>query len=113
MTTEQRAPDTSITATKMVIGGELVDAADGQTFQVSPRARGGVRPAPPGGGRAEGDGAVKAATAAFEDPTGWSSWSAAKRGRTLMKLSNLVKEHLEELAQPDGRNGGKPISRAG
>src|SRR3990170_4033557 len=29
-----------------------------------------------------------------------------------MKLSNLVKEHLEELAQLESRNGGKPISGA-
>jgi len=112
MTTEQRAPDTSITATKMVIGGELVDAADGQTFQVSNPARGVVMATAPQGGKEDVDRAVKAATAAFEDPTGWSSWSAAKRGRTLMKLSNLVKEHLEELAQLESRNGGKPISGA-
>ena len=112
MTTEQRAPDTSITATKMVIGGELVDAADGQTFQVSNPARGVVMATGPQGGKEDVDRAVKAATAAFEDPTGWSSWSAAKRGRTLMKLSNLVKEHLEELAQLESRNGGKPISGA-
>src|SRR3989304_2205982 len=112
MTTEQRPPDTSITATKMVIGGELVDAADGQTFQVSNPARGVVMATAPQGGKEDVDRAVKAATAAFEDPQGWSSWSAAKRGRTLMKLSNLVKEHLEELAQLESRNGGKPISRA-
>ena len=112
MTTEQRAPDTSITATKMVIGGELVDAADGQTFQVSNPARGVVMATAPQGGKADVDRAVKAAARAFEDPQGWSSWSAAKRGRTLMKLSNLVKEHLEELAQLESRNGGKPISGA-
>jgi len=112
MTTEQRAPDTSITATKMVVGGELVDAADGQAFQVSDPARGVVMATVPQGGREDVDRAVKAATTAFEDPKGWSSWSAAKRGRTLLKLSQLVQQNLEELARLESRNGGKPISGA-
>jgi acyl-CoA reductase-like NAD-dependent aldehyde dehydrogenase len=112
MTTVQRAPDTSITATKMVIGGELVDAADGQTFNVENPARGVVMATAPQGGREDVDRAVRAAAQAFEDPHGWSSWSAAKRGRTLMKLSQLVQQNLEELARLESRNGGKPISGA-
>jgi betaine-aldehyde dehydrogenase len=54
--------------------------------------------------------AVKAAQAAFEGP--WSTWSASKRGRTLQKFSNLVKQNLEELAQLESKNVGKPISGA-
>ena len=53
---------------------------------------------------------MKAAQAAFEGP--WSTWSASKRGRTLQKFSNLVKQHLEELAQLESQNVGKPISGA-
>ncbi|MFI5255594.1 MAG: aldehyde dehydrogenase family protein, partial [Candidatus Limnocylindrales bacterium] len=107
MTTEQHAPTTTA---QMVIGGQLVDAADGRTFEVTNPARGEVMATAPLGGAEDVDRAVKAAQTAFEDPKGWSSWSASKRGRTLMKLSNLVKQHLEELAQLETRNGGKPIS---
>ena len=66
----------------------------------------------PLGGREDVNRAVEAARKAFDDPKGWSSWSASKRGRTLAKLSNLVKANLEELARLESRNGGKPISGA-
>jgi acyl-CoA reductase-like NAD-dependent aldehyde dehydrogenase len=115
MTTEQRsdaAGAASIQPARMVIGGETVAALDGQTFQVTDPARGVVFATAPQGGKADVDRAVAAALAAYDDPKGWSSWSASKRGRTLMKLSNLVKQHLEELAQLECRNGGKPISGA-
>ncbi|MDP9271825.1 MAG: aldehyde dehydrogenase family protein [Chloroflexota bacterium] len=96
----------------MIIGGEHVDAADGQTFDVMNPATGEVIATAPLGGPEDVNRAVKAAQAAFEDPRGWATWSAAKRGRSLQKLSNLVKEHLEELAQLESRNVGKPIRNA-
>jgi betaine-aldehyde dehydrogenase len=64
----------------------------------------------PLGGAEDVDRAVKAAQSAFEGP--WSTWSASKRGRTLQKFSNLVKQNLEELAQLESRNVGKPIAGA-
>jgi betaine-aldehyde dehydrogenase len=95
---------------KMIIGGEQVDAADGQTFDVVNPATGQVLARVPLGGPEDVNRAVKAAQAAFEGP--WSTWSASKRGRTLQKYSNLVKQHLEELAQLESQNVGKPISGA-
>jgi len=109
MTTEVRE-STDLRDVKMIIGGEQVDAADGQTFDVVNPASGEVMGSAPLGGPEDIDRAVSAARAAFDGP--WSTWSAAKRGRTLQKLSNLVKEHLEELAQLESRNVGKPISTA-
>ena len=97
---------------KMIIGGQQVDAADGQTFDVINPANGTLLARAPLGGKADVDRAVSAAQAALDDPKGWSTWSAAKRGRTLMKLSNLVKDHLEELAQLESTNVGKPIAGA-
>jgi betaine-aldehyde dehydrogenase len=116
VTTEQRtvelsSPPEPIRA-QMIIGGEQVDAADGQTFEVVNPATGQVIATPPLGGPEDVDRAVKAAQKAFEDPKGWATWSAAKRGRTLQKFSNLVKEHIEELAQLESRNVGKPIRNA-
>ena len=113
MTTEQ-APQTTaaIRDVQMVIGGQSVPAADGQTFEVMNPATGQVMARAPLGGKEDVDRAVKAARDAFDDPKGWSSWSAAKRGRTLQKFSNTVKAHLEELAQLESQNVGKPITGA-
>ncbi len=97
---------------RMVIGGESVDAADGQTFDVVNPADGKVIATAPMGGREDVDRAVAAAQKAFEDPKGWSSWAAGKRGRTLAKLAALVKDHSEELARLESRNTGKPIAGA-
>ena len=113
MTTDQRAtaPEaTTPTAARMVIGGEQVDAADGQTFEVVNPATGKVIATVPLGGREDVDRAVAAAQKAFEDRKGWASWAAGKRGRTLSKFAALVKQNSEELAQLETANVGKPIS---
>jgi acyl-CoA reductase-like NAD-dependent aldehyde dehydrogenase len=109
MTTETSAK-TAVGNVKMIIGGEQVDAADGQTFDVTNPATGEVMARAPLGGAEDVARAVKAAQAAFEGP--WSTWSASKRGRALQKFSNLVKQNLEELAQLESQNVGKPISGA-
>ena len=103
---------TEMATLRMVIGGETVDAADGQTFEVVNPATGRSIATAPQGGKVDVDKAVAAAQAAFEAPKGWSSWAAGKRGRTLAKLAALVKEHTEELAQLEARNTGKPITSA-
>ena len=109
MTTEH---ETSLIDAKMVIGGERVDAADGQTFDVVNPADGQVMARAPLGGRADVDRAVAAAQKAFEDPKGWANWAAGKRGRSLAKFAALIKANTEELAQLESRNVGKPISGA-
>jgi acyl-CoA reductase-like NAD-dependent aldehyde dehydrogenase len=94
----------------MVIGGETVDAADGQTFEVINPATGTLIATAPLGGREDVDRAVAAAQAAFEDRKGWASWAAGKRGRSLSKLAALIKANTEELAQLESQNVGKPIT---
>ena len=91
----------------MFISGEQVDALDGQTFEVTNPATGKVIARVPLGGKADVDRAVEAAQKAFEGA--YSKWSAAKRGRTLQKFADLVKKNIEELAQIDRENVGKPI----
>jgi acyl-CoA reductase-like NAD-dependent aldehyde dehydrogenase len=115
MTAEPTLADSSVPAAtprdvKMVIGGDLVDALDGQTFDVMNPATGAVMARAPLGGRADVDRAVAAAQKAFEGP--WSSWSASKRGRTLPKFADLVRRNLEELARLESQNVGKPITGA-
>ena len=103
---------TAATTTRMVIGGETVDALDGQTFDVVNPATGSVIATAPLGGREDVDRAVAAAQKAFEDRKGWANWAAGKRGRSLSKLAALVKEHSEELARLESENVGKPITSA-
>ncbi len=100
------------TSARMVIGGESVDAADGQTFEIVNPAHGRVIGTAPQGGPEDVDRAVAAARQAFDDPKGWSRWAASKRGRSLARLAALIKEHTDELAWLESRNVGKPISGA-
>jgi len=94
----------------MFIAGESVGAADGQTFDVYNPATGEVIARAPLGGKVDVDRAVAAARKAFDGP--WSTWSAAKRGRTLQKFADLCKKNMEELAQIERTNCGKPITAA-
>ncbi len=115
MTTDSRpSPSGSMipVSARMVIGGASVDAADGQTFEVIEPANGSALATVPLGGREDVDRAVAAARSAFDDRSGWSSWSASKRGRSLARLAELIRHHAEELAQLESRNVGKPISGA-
>ncbi len=105
-------PSTTPAAIRMVIGGESVEAADGQTFDIVNPADGTVVATAPLGGREDVDRAVAAAQAAFEERKGWASWAAGKRGRTLAKFAALIKANTEELARLESRNVGKPISGA-
>jgi acyl-CoA reductase-like NAD-dependent aldehyde dehydrogenase len=114
MTTEQSASSKAGTAVparvQMVLGGERVDAADGQTFDVVNPATGKVIARAPLGGREDVDRAVAAAQRAFDDRKGWATWAAGKRGRTLAKFAALIKQNSEELAQLETANVGKPIT---
>jgi betaine-aldehyde dehydrogenase len=116
MTTESQAqapsqPDAPTTS-RMVIGGETVDAADGQAFDLVNPATGKTIGTAPLGGRADVDRAVEAAQSAFDERKGWANWAAGKRGRSLSKLADLIKKNSEELAWLESRNGGKPITSA-
>jgi betaine-aldehyde dehydrogenase len=111
MTTDTRAAATA-SDVKMIIGGEQVEAADGQTFEVVNPATGAVIAHAPLGGPEDVNRAVAAAQKAFDDPKGWAAWSAAKRGRTLAKYAALVKQNVEQLAQLESANVGKPIKTA-
>ena len=76
MTTDQARP-AAVAATRMVIGGRPVDAADGRTFQVVEPHRGSVVATSPLGGREDVDRAVDAAQAAFDGD--WGSMAASYR----------------------------------
>ena len=56
------------------------------------------------------DRAVAAARRAFEDRGGpWRKMSASERGRLIWQLADLVEKNLEELAELETLDNGKPI----
>lgn len=57
------------------------------------------------------DAAVAAARAAF-DGGEWSALTAAERGRLMIRLSERILENVEDLAQLETRDNGKPIQQS-
>jgi len=95
----------------LVIGGTTTAASDGETFEVEEPATGRPMAEVARAGPEDARRAVDAAHRAF-DQGSWSRTSATERGKVLLKVAALVREHHEELAQLEARNAGKPIRDA-
>src|SRR5271156_1539783 len=96
---------------KILINGKWVDSASGKTFKTYNPATGEVLSNVAEGDKEDIDRAVKAARAAFE--TGpWSKITPSERGRMIWKLGDLIEKHLEELAQLESLDNGKPLTIA-
>jgi phenylacetaldehyde dehydrogenase len=96
---------------KMFIDGKWVEAASGKTFPVYNPATGEVMAQVAEGDREDIDRAVKAARKAFDSGV-WTDMSASERGRLVWKLGDLIEQHLEEFAQLESLDNGKPLSVA-
>jgi aldehyde dehydrogenase (NAD+) len=93
---------------KLLINGELVEAASGKTFETLDPSNGKVLAVVSEAGPEDVDKAVKAARTAF-DKGPWKKMSASERSRLIYKLADLMEEHKEALAQLDTLDNGKPI----
>src|SRR5437588_9804033 len=100
-----------MTIEHIVLGGERVSAADGQTFAVIEPGTGKPFAEVAQAGPEDAQRAVQVAYRAFEEGQ-WPRLSAAQRGRILLQAASLVRQRLEELATVEARNAGKPISDA-
>jgi phenylacetaldehyde dehydrogenase len=96
---------------KMLIGGKWLDAASGKTFPTYDPATGEVLARVAEGDKEDIDRAVKAARAAFESGP-WRRLTASERGRIVWKIADLIEKHLEEFAQLDSLDNGKPLTVA-
>src|SRR6202021_504887 len=86
-------------------------AASGKTFPTYDPATGEVLSRIAEGDKEDIDRAVKAARAAFE--TGpWAKMTPSERGRLIWKIGDLIEKHLEELAQLESLDNGKPLTVA-
>jgi 1-pyrroline dehydrogenase len=99
----------AVQAYKNFVGGEWVDAVEGETMEVLNPATGDVIAEVPRGTQADVDRAVAAANEALPD---WLEKTPKDRMELLLKLADLMDEHAEELAQLESLNVGKPMSIA-
>ncbi len=94
----------------LLIGGRRVPAQDGALADVFNPADGGVLARVAQAGAADIDAAAKAARAAYLGE--WAAFGAGDRAAALRRLADLIRANLEELAQLETANVGKPISGA-
>jgi phenylacetaldehyde dehydrogenase len=92
----------------MLIGGKWVDSASGKTFETYNPATGEILARVAEADREDIDRAVKAARKAFEAGA-WPEMSPSERGRLLWKLSDLIAQHRQELAELETLDNGKPV----
>jgi phenylacetaldehyde dehydrogenase len=95
----------------MLINGKWVQAKSGKVFEVHDPATEMLLATVAEGDAADIDDAVRAARAALEQGP-WSRMSPSVRGRIIHRVGDLILEHLDELAQLESLDNGKPFSVA-
>ena len=96
---------------KLLINGEWVAAASGKTFPVYNPATGTVLAQVAEADKEDVDRAVAAARRAFDEGP-WSRMTGSQRGKLMWKLAELVDQNLEELAELESIDNGKPVAVA-
>jgi gamma-glutamyl-gamma-aminobutyraldehyde dehydrogenase/4-guanidinobutyraldehyde dehydrogenase/NAD-dependent aldehyde dehydrogenase len=97
------------TPTGAWIGGERVEAASGETFEDVSPVDGRVIANVASCGAEDVDRAVRSGREAFGRGV-WSRMAPARRKKRLLKLAELIRGRLEELALLETLDVGKPIS---
>jgi phenylacetaldehyde dehydrogenase len=97
---------------KMLINGEWVDSASGETFETVNPATEEVLASAAKGGAEDADRAVRAARAAFEDGSAWRTMPHGRRGKIIHGLGDLILENLEQFALLESLDNGKPYGVA-
>ena len=96
---------------KMTVAGKPAEAASGETFEVLDPSTAKLVTEVPRAGMADVDAAVAAARASVDDKR-WSGLRPGKRTEVLYKLGELIKRNMNELAQLESLDSGKPINAA-
>ncbi len=91
---------------KLLINGEQVDSASGETFDTYNPATNAHLATVAKAGEQDVDNAVAAARAAFDK---WQRTSGSQRNRILMKVAELLRERTADLAHIETLNNGKAI----
>ncbi len=93
---------------RLLIDGQWVESA--KKFDTINPATGEVLTQIAAASNEDVDGAVAAARRAFEDRNGaWRKLSASERGRLIWKLADLLEKNIDEFAELETLDNGKPI----
>jgi betaine-aldehyde dehydrogenase len=95
--------------TRLLIGGEFVEALSGERFETYSPATGELLARVAKAGREDLDRAAKAARRAFDDGP-WPKLPPFERGRILRRIADRIYADLERIAELETRNGGKTIA---
>jgi aldehyde dehydrogenase (NAD+) len=102
------ATKAKIESGRLLIGGEWVEGS--KTFESFNPATGEVLTRIVEASAGDVDRAVQASRKAFEDRAGaWRKMSAGERGRLIWKLADLIEKNIDELAELETLDNGKPI----
>src|SRR5713101_6184402 len=102
------ATKAKISPGRLLIGGQWIDGS--KKFDTINPATGEVLTQVVEASPEAIDRAVLAARRAFEDRSGaWRKMSASERGRLIWRLADLVEKHIDELAELETIDNGKPI----
>src|SRR6202790_5298181 len=96
---------------QLFINGQWSDGAAGKTFETPNPATGEVLARVAEGDAEDINRAVRAARRAFEDGP-WSRMTPSERGRLIWRIGDLILEHVDELAQLETLDNGKPYGVA-
>lgn len=96
---------------KLLIDGELCDAAAGATFETFNPATGEKLADVPKAGREDAQRAIEAARRAFDDGT-WSKATGKERAEKLRAIAQLIGDNASELTELEARDSGGTIRKA-
>lgn len=103
------ATKAKISPGKLLMNGQWVEGS-GKAFDTINPATGEVLTQVAEATTKDVDQAVAAARKAFEDAAGpWRKMSASERGRVLWRIADLVEKNIDELAELETLDNGKPI----
>ncbi|HZG01103.1 MAG TPA: aldehyde dehydrogenase [Chitinophagales bacterium] len=91
------------------IGGQLVEPKSKRFIPLVEPATGQPFGDVPVSDAADVNAAVQAATNAFES---WSNTPAEQRCKIMLRIADLIDERLDELAQAESKDNGKPVKLA-
>ncbi|MEJ7809004.1 MAG: aldehyde dehydrogenase family protein [Gemmatimonadaceae bacterium] len=97
--------------TRLIIGGEAVESASGDTFPVMNPATEEELTRVSEANAPDVDNAVRSARSTFESDA-WQRMSARQRGERLYRLAELIHASRDELARLETLNNGKPLFEA-
>ena len=97
---------------RLLIDGEWVESASGETFATLNPATEETLTEVAHGQAPDIDRAVKAARKAFDYDSEWRRMNASDRGRLIWRISELIEDNADELAMLESLDNGKPFTVA-